>query len=185
MRQILKLQWNIWCHPMNKKNYRQMQGLLVLLTLLVLFVSFYLQYGKNNLQPCPLCIMQRGCVLLLLMLGLMGVRLGTQKRAKNIATVQMFFAAAGLFFASRQLWLQFLPAEQVPACLPGLDVLLQYFPWRSVAHALFWGAGDCAEIDWQWLGLSLPAWAGLYFLAVFSGSAIIFWRLQPPDEHLN
>jgi disulfide bond formation protein DsbB len=72
------------------------------------------------------------------------------------------------------VWLQSLPADQIPACLPGLDALLHYFPWQDILHALFWGSGDCAEINWQWLGLSMPVWSLLYFLAVFCAFIFLF-----------
>jgi len=143
---------------------------------MVLGFSFYVQYLKG-LEPCPLCLMQRLCVFLLLFLFLVGVSLSTLRRGRLVAVLQMLVAAGGLFFAGRQLWLQSLPAEKAPACMPGLDVLIHYFPWQDVAHALFWGAGDCAEVTWKWLGLSMPAWAAIYFLAIIITSALVFLRL--------
>ena len=158
---------------MSKRDYRLFQGLLLLLTLLTMVASFYLQYMRG-LQPCPLCIMQRFCAFILLFFCLMGLRTATLKLSKWVCSLQIFFSLAGLFFASRQLWLQSLPSDKVPACMPGLDILIHYFPWQNVAKALFWGAGDCAEVTWQFLGLSLPAWSMLYFLIILAGSSFLF-----------
>ncbi|WP_133128286.1 disulfide bond formation protein B [Legionella nagasakiensis] len=158
---------------MTKRNYRSIQATLLLLTVVVVGSSFYFQYVVG-LQPCPLCLMQRLCAFLLGMFCLMGMCLSTLKRGRLVALLQMFFAAGGLFFATRQLWLQSLPAEQTPACLPGLEVLIRYFPWQDVAHALFWGSGDCAEVSWRWLGLSMPAWAALYFFVMFIACAGLY-----------
>ena len=72
----------------------------------------------------------------------MGVALFTSTRAKKIVFGQLLFAAAGIYFAARQLLLQSLPEDAVPSCLPGLDVLVKYFPWTDILHALFWGAGE-------------------------------------------
>lgn len=156
---------------MSKLNYRRTQLVLILITLFVLFASFYFEYAMK-LKPCPLCLMQRLCVILIL--GTMGLGFRTLKRAHIVSVIQAFFACAGLFFALRQLWIQSFPAGQVPACMPGLDVLIRYFPWQAVAHALFWGDGDCADGTWSMLGLSMPAWTALYFLFVLLVSLFLY-----------
>jgi disulfide bond formation protein DsbB len=162
---------------MSKRTYRRLQGLLLLVTLLVLGSAFYLQYMKG-LLPCPLCVMQRFFAFLFAMVCIMGLSLSTHRRASIVTLLQMVFSAAGLFFAARQLWLQSLPINELPACLPGLDILMRYFPWQDVAHALLWGTSDCGEVNWQFLGLSMPAWAALYFLAMFLLSGLILLCLK-------
>lgn len=164
----------------SKRSYRNIQVLLAFITLFVLMASFYFQYVLD-MQPCPLCIMQRVMVLILLFLTLVGVRLGTVARAKLIAIAQMLFSIGGLYFSGRQLWLQSQPPEAAPACLPGLDILMKYFPIQDVIHALIWGAADCAEVSWQWLGVSMPGWSLLYFLSMLFGSGFIYWRLSSGD----
>lgn len=161
---------------MSKRLYRNIQVFLSLITLFVFGASLYFQYHEG-MEPCPLCLMQRFCVFLLLFLTFTGVRLGTIQRARLISLAQMLIAMAGIYFSARQLWLQSLPPESTPACLPSLEVLVKYFPWKDVLHALFWGAGDCAEISWQWLGLSMPAWVLLYFMLMFFVSFVLYWRL--------
>ena len=115
---------------------RTYRKIQTLLSLITLFVLFASFYFQYflGLQPCPLCLMQ------------------------------VVISCAGLFFSIRQLWLQSLPAGKVPACMPGLDVLIHYFPWQTVARSLFWGTGDCAQISWHMLGISMPGWSALYFL---------------------
>ena len=162
---------------MSKRAYRYLQSLLLLSTILVFWVAFYLQY-VGGLQPCPLCLAQRFCAFLFAMFCLMGLCLSTRRRGRVVAVFQMFFCVAGLFFALRQLWLQSLPAGDVPACLPGLDTLIHYFPWHDVLLALLWGTGECAEVTWTLLGMSMPAWSALYFLAMFLGSAFLYFNLK-------
>jgi len=161
---------------MSKYLYRNIEVVLCFLTLFILAASFYFQYVRD-MQPCPLCIMQRLCVFGLLLCSLFAIRLGTVKRARIISTGQIFFALSGIYFSGRQLWLQSLPADSAPACMPGIDVLIKYFPWQDILHALFWGAGDCAEVSWQWLGLSMPAWTFLYFFLMLTASIGLLWRL--------
>jgi disulfide bond formation protein DsbB len=164
---------------MNEKTYRLVQGLLLLLSILVLGAGFYLQYARG-LQPCPLCLMQRFCIFLLTLFCLMGACLSMLKRGRMVAILQMLGALGGLFFAGRQLWLQSLPVGQAPACIPDLDVLIRYFPWKDVFHALVWGAGDCAEVTWKLLGLSMAAWGFLYFLMMLVAGAVVFFLLSKP-----
>jgi disulfide bond formation protein DsbB len=162
---------------MTKLAYKRWQALLGILSLIVLAGSFYFEYFKG-LQPCPLCLMQRFSVLLLLAICFTGTVVRSLKAGKVIAILQFFAAAGGLYFAGRQLWLQSLPLGQAPSCLPELDVLLRYFPWQDVLHSLFWGTKDCAEVSWQWLGLPMPAWAALYFSVMLFAAIPLFWILQ-------
>jgi disulfide bond formation protein DsbB len=66
--------------------------------------------------------------------------------------------AAGMAIAGRHVWLQNLPPEKVPACGPGLDFMLDAFPLFEVLEVVLTGSGECATIDWSFLGLSMPAW---------------------------
>ena len=167
---------------MNKTTFRSIQSFLSLITFIVIFASLYLEYSMH-LTPCPLCIMQRICVFILLIL--MGLSLRTIKKAHFVCLLQMFFAGAGLFFSVRQLWLQSLPPGKIPACMPGLDVLIHYFPWQTVAKALFWGAGDCAEVSWTLYGISMPGWAAMYFLFAFVVSLFLFVQTLPQNQRFD
>jgi disulfide bond formation protein DsbB len=155
--------------------YQRIQIFCALVTACVLFSSFYFQYVEG-LIPCPLCIMQRLCVFLLL--AVTGIGFRTIKPAQVITLLQIFIAAAGLFFALRQLWLQSLPEGQAPACMPGLDILIQYFPWQTVLKTLFWGSGDCAEVSWNLWGLSMSGWSALYFLLMALTGCFLFWQTR-------
>ncbi|WP_131793843.1 disulfide bond formation protein B [Fluoribacter gormanii] len=165
---------------MRKLTYRKFQNFNAILTLFVLFASFYFQYIVG-LIPCPLCIMQRVCVFLLL--AIMGLSLRTLKKAHIISLLQVIISCAGLFFALRQLWLQSLPAGEAPACMPGLDVLIRYFPWQTVVKTLFWGSGDCAEISWRMLGISMPGWCALYFSFMALMGCFLFWHTRRSALH--
>jgi len=167
-----------------KPTYRRMQALLLFITLMVIVMSFYFQYYQG-LQPCPLCLMQRVCAFLLGAFCLMGLYITTLTRARTVAFLQILFAVFGLFFALRQLWLQHMPVNQTPACMPGLDILIRYFPWQDVFHALFWGSEGCTETSWVWLGLSMAGWSALYFTVLLLASLGIFIGLYRTLKHLT
>ena len=157
---------------MNKQVYQRVQVSLLFLTLLILGAAFYFEYIKGQ-QPCPLCLMQRLCLVFFALSCVAGCLL---YRIRSVGFVQMFFAASGLFFSIRQLWLQSLPIDEAPMCMPGLDALVHYFSWSHILNAFFWGTAACAETTWLWLGLSMPAWSACYFFGIFSVSAFLFFQ---------
>jgi disulfide bond formation protein DsbB len=77
--------------------------------------------------------------------------------------------AGGGGVAARHVWLQNLPADQVPACGPALDYMMDVFPFLEVLNMVLSGSGECAKIDWLFLGITLPMWS----LFVFVGLAVI------------
>ncbi|WP_028388240.1 disulfide bond formation protein B [Legionella fairfieldensis] len=159
---------------MTKLTYKYGQIFLAFVSCIVFLCSLYFQYVQH-MQPCPLCLMQRLMVFLLLVFYLLGAYVNNLRSRKIIIVSQGIIALGGVFFATRQMWLQSLPANQTPACMPGLEVLIQYFPWQDVLRTLLWGTEDCAEISWQWLGLSMPAWSTLYFLGMLFAT-LVFLR---------
>ena len=94
--------------------------------------AFYLQYVAG-LEPCPLCMMQRLVIYLLALIFLIAIlhkpRLTGQRLYASLITL---ISLAGAGFASRQLWLQSLPPEEVPACGPSLDYMIDVLPWTEV-----------------------------------------------------
>ena len=160
---------------MNKLTLRRIQTFNAILTLAVLFASFYFQYVVG-LVPCPLCIMQRLCVFLLL--AIMGLSFTTLKKAHFVSLMQIIVSCLGLFFSLRQLWLQSLPSGKVPACMPGLDILIRYFPLKTVLSTLFWGTGDCAEVSWRLWGISMTGWCTMYFMLMAIVGCFLFYHTR-------
>lgn len=78
----------------------------------------------------------------------------------------LLFALGGLGVAARHVWLQHLPPDQVPACGPDLFFMLENFPLGRTLQKLFAGSGQCAEVKWRFLGLSIPEWSLLCFAAL-------------------
>ena len=89
------------------------------------------------------------------------------------------YGAAGVAVAGRHIYLQNLPADEVPACtsLP-LDYMLEAFPFRTVVDKVLNGSGECAVVDWTFLGLSMPSWTLVWYLAMGLGFAWVSLR-QP------
>lgn len=134
---------------------------------LLLGFGYFLQYVQG-LDPCPLCLVQRGFYYLVLgtlaVAALHGPRGGGRIAYGGLAGL---FAAGGFGTAARQVWLQHLPADKVPACGPDLFFMLDNFPLSQVLRKLFLGSGECAVVDWRFLGLSIAEWSLAWFAVLF------------------
>ena len=75
-------------------------------------------------------------------------------------------AADGAAVAGRHVWLQNLPPGEVPSCGPGFDYIMESFPLSEALSMIFQGSGECAEVHWQFLGLSMPGWTLICFVGL-------------------
>jgi len=137
----------------------------------VLGVGVYLQFVEE-LEPCPLCISQR---LLFLATGLVFL-LGTMpgRFSRFYAALSGLTALGGASVSARHVWLQHLPPEQVPECSPGIEYVFQHFPLADTLKLMLTGTGECAKVDWTFLGLAIPAWALIAFLGLSALSVLAF-----------
>jgi disulfide bond formation protein DsbB len=88
----------------------------------------------------------------------------------------LLFALGGLATAARQVCLQHLPADQVPACGPDLYFMVENFPLARTLQLLLRGSGQCAEVHWTFLGLSIAEWSLAWFVAFAGLSLWLAWR---------
>jgi disulfide bond formation protein DsbB len=125
------------------------------------------------LDPCPLCVLQRVAVIGLGVLLLLAALHNPASRGRIVyAVLAGIVAMAGAGVAGWHARLQRLPPDEVPACGPGLDYMLDNFPLADTLKMVFSGSGECAEIAWQFLGLSMPGWVLVWMLGL--GSAAVW-----------
>lgn len=111
------------------------------------------------LDPCPLCVLQRVAVIACGLLFLLAAVHNPKGWGRRVyAGLLAVAAASGAGVAGWHAHLQGLPATEVPACGPGLDYMLANFPLADALSMVFEGSGECAEVAWQFLGLSMPKW---------------------------
>ncbi|MFP4137150.1 MAG: disulfide bond formation protein B [Halomonas sp.] len=123
-----------------------------------------------GLEPCPLCIFQRvavigaGVVFAVAAIHNPAGRLG----GALYGLLGLVAVGGGIGVAWRHLWLQSLPADEVPSCGPDLGYMMDILPLQEVVARVLSGSGECAEIDVLFLGVSLPGWtlAGFVVLAL-------------------
>lgn len=130
-----------------------------------------------GLEPCPLCVLQRvGTISLGFVFLLAALHNAGRVGARLWGVALLLTAAVAGTVSVRHLWLQSLPPDQVPACGPGLDYMLDVFGLTETLSMVFSGSGECAEVVWSLFGLSMPAWVLICFVTLGVGGLLANWR---------
>lgn len=148
---------------------------------LLLGSGYYLQFVEGQ-EPCPLCLVQRGFYYAIGAVFLAAALHGPARIGGAIyASAAFVLALGGGSVAARQVWLQHLPPELVPACGPDLLYMLENLPLARTIEKLFRGSGQCAEVNWRFLGLSIAEWSLAWFGALaLCALWLAFRRSFPP-----
>ena len=129
------------------------------------------------LDPCPLCVLQRVATIALGLVFLAAALHHPDGWGRITYAVLIFLAAGdGAAVAGWHWRLQNLPPSDVPACGPGLDYMLENFPLTEALQMVFKGSGECADVVWSFLGLSMPAWVLVWMVGL--GAAGIWNQLR-------
>lgn len=119
---------------------------------------------RYNLEPCPLCISQR---IVLMVLGLLFLIAAVMPNfPRFFALLQVTGALVGAGVAIRHWWIQAHKASIIADCGVGFDYMFENFPLKKALTLVFRGTGDCAAIDWTFLGLTIPQMALIAFIAM-------------------
>lgn len=121
------------------------------------------------MDPCPLCILQRVAFAALGVVFLLGGLHAPRGNGRSFYTVlAVVVALIGAAIAARHLWIQSLPADQVPpSCGAPLGYMLEVRAGNGgligVLVKVLSGSGECAKVQ-PILGLPMPAWSLLWFV---------------------
>ena len=134
-------------------------------TVIAMLFAIVVLENMMGLEPCPLCMIDRVLVVFLGALFLLAAlhnpnALGHRLYGGLITLVSL----AGVGVCLRHIWLQNLPPEEIPTCAPGLDYMLESLPLSETLRVIFTTSGECAAIDWTFLGMTLPQQTLLVFV---------------------
>lgn len=139
-------------------------ALVALLSAGLLAFAYYAQFVQGY-EPCPLCILQRWAFIVIAVGALAGALHGSRGAMRWVYAAAVLAGGIwGVVTAGRHLWLQSLPAGDVPECGPGFDFMVEYFSLFEAVKSAFTGSGECAEVDWTFLGLAMPAWTLIWYV---------------------
>jgi len=128
--------------------------------------GLYLEHAVG-LEPCPLCIFQRVAFIVIGLFALIAAIHNPQKLFERIYTgLILITSLCGAGIAGRQIWLQHLPVDKIPECGPGLEYMLDAFPFTDALRMILSGSGECAEVQWTFLSFSIAEWSIVCFSAL-------------------
>lgn len=149
-------------------------GFLACLSMLLTGAYFQL---VEELEPCPLCISQRIAILFTGLIFLLAALHNPAATGRKIYSVLGFITAVfGAGISTRHVWLQNMPPEDIPECGPGLEYMFENFPLSETIKLMLNGTGECADVLWTFLGLSIPAWTLVAFVFLACLSLAQYWN---------
>ena len=129
---------------------------------------------KLGLLPCPLCMTQRGFIVLMGIFALVGAVHNPSAWGRRIyGSLCTASVVAGGAVAARHVWLQYLPEDLVPACGPSLQYMLETLPFSETLSIVLMGDGNCADVVWTLFGFSIPEQTLALFLVL---TIICLWQ---------
>lgn len=143
-------------------------GFLVCAALLA--YAIYEQF-ELGVEPCPLCIFQRIAFVVMGIVFLIGAVHDPRAGGRRVyALLLLLTACIGIGIAARHLWVQHQPPDPMAGCAPGLNYMVANFPISKVLKMAFTGSADCAEVNWTFLGMSMPFWTLVCFGLLGAGA---------------
>jgi disulfide bond formation protein DsbB len=162
----------------NRLSVRGVWALVALVCAAVLAFGLYVQHVQG-ITPCSLCVLQRYAWALVGLTALGGALMASRlHRVRVFAGLQGLWAFLGFIVALRQSWLQWFPPE-FPSCGRDWNELIENFPLSHVLPLVFQGHGDCARVDWSFLGASMANWSAMGFLVLMLISLICGIGIRP------
>ena len=137
--------------------------------------ALYVQYVQG-LEPCPLCILQRVSVIVAGVLFLVAMLHNPADRGARVYGVLIDLAALlGILIAARHIWIIAQPPGAVAECGASLEYMMDVLPLHEVLGKVLTGSGECAKIDWHFLGLNMPTWVLMALVCVGLWGLLVNW----------
>jgi len=155
---------------------RLLYGLAALVAVSLIGAALVIQQA-DELEPCPLCILQRyAFTFVAVFAGLAAVL--PRRVSTACGLLGLLWALGGAGVAAWHVRLQLFPPEE-SSCGPSLQYLLSNLPLGRALPRIFQGYGDCTQVDWTFLKLSMPAWALVWLVAL---AAVLVFALRRPQQ---
>ena len=141
-------------------------------------LAFGIVYLQNivGLEPCPMCVVQRYCLILLGVFSALAAFSKGPAGWRFWGLLGVAIGGFGAFTAARQSWLQWNPPP-VATCGRDLFGMIESFPLQRAIPMIFRGAGDCSAVDWTFLGLTIANWSFIWFVIFIVAILALLLRL--------
>ncbi len=134
--------------------------------------ALFFQYVMD-LEPCIMCVYQRVAIAAIFLAGLFGF-IGCQLLMTRIMAYSLWATGAiwGLFIALEHVEIQ----ENAGSLFFSCDIFPNFPTWAPLHEwipFLFEATGNCGDINWQFLGYSMPQWMTVVYGIYTVGFAVI------------
>jgi disulfide bond formation protein DsbB len=138
--------------------------------------ALWLQHGLG-LEPCPLCVFQRIAVIAIGVIFLVAaIHNPGWVGAAVYGGLTLVVGSVGAGLAAWHVWIQAQPKGAVAACGMSLNYMLETLPLTEVIGKVLKGSGECAEQGWLFLGLAIPSWTFVFFVAMVVAALMLARR---------
>jgi disulfide bond formation protein DsbB len=160
--------------------------LIFLICTTVIGYALYLQL-VINLLPCPLCIAQRIAYWLVGLTAIFAFIHNPRGLGRKIYySFITVFSLSGLILALHHSWIIRYPE----AFQCGISAEEEFLNGLSIANwwpSMFEANGDCADVKWEFMSLTIPNWSVIFFLLILITSVYMLLtnRNQKPNKNNN
>jgi disulfide bond formation protein DsbB len=155
---------------------------LFIVCLSLLGFGLYLEHVQG-IEPCPLCAFQRMCYIAISLIALAAAIHNPDSWMRYIYSgLTLIASLIGAGIAGRQVWLQHLPPELVPECGPGLEYMMEVFPFMDAMKMIISGSGECAEVHWTFLSLSIAEWSLVCFSLIVIATLLVTFVFKQKNK---
>ncbi len=126
--------------------------------------ALYVQFVEK-LMPCQFCILQRVALFALGVVFIVGGLHAPRGRTARgfYGGLAVLAALLGAGIAGRHVWVQLYPPP-IPTCGADMQFMAQMNGWPGAIRKVLTSSGDCSNIDWTFLGMSMPMWVLIWFV---------------------
>lgn len=144
--------------------------------------SFFVQHVLE-VEPCPLCILQRYTYVVLAPVFFAAAWVTQHGRAQRVLLAgAAVLCAGGLAVAAYQTQLQMFPPPIAATCSASLSYMLDTMAATEVLARMFQASGDCSDVSFKVLGLTLAQASLLVFLTFSVILATVLLRARAPSR---
>lgn len=138
--------------------------------------AYFMQYGPGQMQPCPLCILQRYMYMAIALVALTTAAIGPNRLfAMLVAVVLNVLATLG---AGLALW-QVTKGDTMTSCDTDLVGQIVYaLPMRAWWPEFLAAYGGCADKIPPIFGISVPVWSMFWFVGFAAIGGLVFIKLR-------
>ncbi len=142
----------------------------------LLLFAFVIVRVVDGLVPCPLCIVQRFFYAFVGIAAIVGYSGWWSRFSVRVAGATVAgLAFLGWLIAARHVYLQrFQEVEPGSGCAVSFGSFLDDFIFA------LGGTGNCAIIDWSFIGLSIADWSLIAFTGLVAAGMFVFRASKKP-----